>query len=99
MSNGNSDWNIWSKYVLNALEEINKKIDQSNDNYVRLTEHVNHRNDLMTRRIKDLEEEKTDMKKDIEWMSTIIKWVMPSMLALITLIIYLVRVISLNGYK
>jgi hypothetical protein len=28
--NGNGDWNSWSKYVLKALEESNKKHEKAN---------------------------------------------------------------------
>ena len=38
----------------------------------------------------------TKMQKDLEWMNSIIKWVMPSLLALIGLIGYLIRLVSIG---
>lgn len=46
MSNDENGWREWSNYVL-------KELERQNDNLEKLTEYVNHRNEIMDEKIID----------------------------------------------
>lgn len=78
MSDRENGWKEWSKYVIKAIENLNNKVDNKpdkeyitselekiNSNIEKLTDHVNHQNEAMRKRLVKLETE--NARKEPQW--------------------------------